>query len=317
MTPRDLCLRYFDKAVLGAAAAWLAMAASAFGAAPSDGVRAELDGAMAALTQHMQGATLRPGPAPGWAGRLGEQLREAPPAPSTAPTWSFHKRPAFLHGVVPPAQPPTFVHTAARQVVADASERGRIVVRWSPGDTAYVLATCTVERRRGDGPWEAVASVPAAAREVVDEAVDPRSRYAYRVVTQARADEDDLQVKAALAAGTFEALAPDLVRRESEPSADVETAAEVFVVPLSVDVVPNRPEAGSAYVIVHRWDRGARRFTSARVRVKVGDRVGETGAVLDDVGVDGATLWVALRDPATGEVLREDSRRDRLPDGLR
>lgn len=313
MTPRDVLLRHFDKAVLGAAAAWLATAATAFGAAPSDKARAELTGAMAALTQHMQGATLRTGSAPDWAARLGAQLREAPATPSPAPPWTFHRRPAFLHDVVPAPQPPSFVHTAAAEVTADAGERGRITVRWTPGDMAYVVATCTVERRRDDGPWERIASVPVSTREVVDEAVDARARYAYRVVTEARADEDDLQTKAAINAGTFEALAPDLVRRESEPSPAVETAAEVFVVPLSVDVVANRPGASSAYVVVHRWDRAARRFVSARSRVRVGEHVGETGAVLHDVGVDGATLWVALRDPATGEVTREDSRRDRLP----
>jgi hypothetical protein len=214
------------------------------------------------------------------------------------------------------------VHTAATQVTADAGERGRVVVRWTPGAFAYVLATGAVERRRGDdGPWERVAEVTATAREVVDEAVAPRARYAYRVVTVARADEDDLTVKAALAAGTFSRLTDDLARQESEPSAPVETPAEVFVVPLSVDVVPHRPTACSAYVVVHCWDRAARRFVSGRFKVQVGQRVGEgaldTGAELAEVGVDGATLWVDLRDATTGAVERADSRRDRLPSDLK
>lgn len=219
---------------------------------------------------------------------------------------------------MPAAQPPAFAHAAATDVVADAGERGRVTVRWTPATSAWVLLTCTVERRRGDdGAWERVASVDATSREVTDEEVEPRTRYAYRVVTEGRADVDDPEVKAALAAGTFKALAPELVRRESEPSTPVETPAELFVVPLSVDPVELRPEASSAYVIVHRWDRAARRFASERVQARVGQPVGGAGLVLHEVGIDGATLWVTLRDPATGEVRREDSRRDRLPSDLK
>ncbi len=318
MTTRDLLLRYFDKALLGASVVWLAQAATALAAAPSEALRADLDRSLATLGEHMRGATVRAAPPPAWSTAVGARLREAPAAPAAGPGWLLHRRPGLLFDLVPSAQPPGFVHAAPTDVVADATERGRVTVRWTPGATAYVLVSGRVERRRGDDPaWERLADVDATTREVVDEAVAPRTRYAYRVVTEARADEDDLQVRAARAAGTFSGLADDLARRESAPSAPVETPAETFVVPLSVDAVPLRPEASSAYLVVHVWDRVARRFASQRHQVKVGQPVGGTGAVLHEVGVDGATLWVTLRDPASGETWREDSRRDRLPEALR
>lgn len=316
MTVRDLTLRYFDKTLLGASVLWLASAATSLAAAPGDELRADLDASMAALHEHMQGATVAASPPPSWAARLDAHLRAAPAAAPLGPTWVLHRRPAFLYDHAPAAQPPEFVHEAATDVAAEASQPGRVVVRWSPGRTAYVLTTCTVERRRGDdGAWERVAEVPADARELIDETVAPRARYVYRVVSHARADEDDPGVKAAIDAGTFEELAADLARAESAPSAPVETPPELYVVPLSVDVDERDPDAGRAYLLVHRWDRAAKRFVSGRQQAKVGDDV--AGLVLHAVGVDGATLWVELRDADGGEVRREDSRRDRLPEGVR
>ncbi|MCO5167698.1 MAG: hypothetical protein M9894_15230 [Planctomycetes bacterium] len=314
MSTRLLLLRTFDKAILAACALWLTGAAAGLrDRAPDEATRVDLDRSLAAVGAHFAGApSIAPAPAPAWAEALRARLLAPPEVPSLWPAWALHRRPAFVFDVVAPPQPPPFRHEAAQGVVATA-ERGRVVVRWTSGAAAYVLVDAAVERREGDGPWEVVAS-PAPAGEFVDTDVQPRARYRYRVVTMARPDAEDRQVQLASQAGTFQALDPALARRESPPSDEVETPPELYVVPLSVDLVPHRPAACTAYALVHRWDRAAGRFTSERVRLKVGQRLGH--AVVEGVGEEGATLWVTLRRP-DGALLREDSRRDRLPVELR
>lgn len=306
--------RVFDKLILGACALWLTGAAAGLAdRAPDEAARRDLERALAVVEAHFAAGPRVASPrAPGWADALRARLLAAPEAPALWPAWVVHRRPALLFDLVARPKPPPFRHEAADEVTATV-ERGRVTVRWAPGATAHVLVDAAVERRRDGGAWEALG---AAAGEVVDEGVVPGARYAYRLVTLARPDEDDLAVRAARAAGTFQALDPALVRRESAPSPEAEAPPELYVVPLSVDADPLRPDAGSAYVVVHRWDRGARRFETTRLRLKVGQALPRGGEVLDEVGAEAGALWVRLRLPG-GEARREDSRRDRLPAELR
>jgi hypothetical protein len=320
-----LVIAYADKVVLGLAALWLTGAASGLAIrGPDEGMRADLSAALGALDAHMRsGATAVPDAAsPGFAAAL--RLSLDPTAVDAAPlfpAWVMERRPGFLFDVPPPPKAPELTHTAPSNVVADASARGRIAVRWEAGAATRLLVSVTLERRVDGGEWVEIATdLAPTVTARVDEAVRPSARYEYRVVATARIDEDDPQVREWRRHGGDGALDAALARRESEPSPAVETPLELFVVPRSVQVAAD-PREGTAYVVVHRWDRAAGKFVARSFTLKVGDRVGEgahdTGAVLEAVGESNGALWVELRDASTGAVRTEDSRRDRLPPELR
>lgn len=312
-------LAHGDKAILAAFVLVLTGAASTLvSGADHEAARLELEQSLATVREHE--ATRQPvtlPPPPPWAATLRRELAGPPALPAPFPTWTAERRPGFVYDLVPLAQPPEFAHAAPTDVTADASERGRVVVRWQAGAAQNLLVSHAVERRRDDGAWEALAQ-GVAGGEWVDASSEPRARYAYRVVATAAVDEDDPRIVIARRAGTFDALDPDLVRRESEPSAAVVTPAELFLVPLSVSVAAH-PDESTAYVVMHRWDRAAGRFVSRRLQVKVGQRLTDgdfdSGLVVEEIADEGA-LRLTLRAPS-GEVQTEDSRRDRLPPELR
>lgn len=314
-------LAHGDKAILAAFVLVLTGAASSLvTGSEHEATRLELEESLSTMREHA--STRAPATTltvPAWSATLRAELSTPPPAAAPFPTWGLERRPGFLFDLKPLAQPPEFAHAAPTGVTADASERGRVVVRFQPAAVRHLLVSHAIERRRGDdGAWEPLGPVDEKTCELIDSTTEPRTRYAYRVVSTAAPDEDDPQLVLARRAGTFVELAPALVRRESEPSAPVATVAELFVVPLSVSIAA-RPDQSTAYVVMHRWDRVASRFVSTRLQVKVGQRLVDgafdSGLVVEEIS-DGNSLQVTLR-AASGELLTEDSRRDRLPSELR
>lgn len=319
--PSSALLAHGDKAILTAFFLMLTgAAANLVTGAEHEATRLELEGSLATVREHAAArAPVTVSGAPPWAAALRRELAVPPPTPAPFPDWIGERRPAFVFDLVPLPQPPAFAHSPPTGVTADASERGRVVVRWQAGAVQHLLVSHTVERRRGDdGAWETIGAVAAPVTELVDTSTDPRAAYAYRVVATATVEEGDPTLELARRAGTFVALDPTLVRRESDPSAPVLTPAELFVVPLSVSA-GQRPDQATAYVVMHRWDRVAGRFVSTRLQVKVEQRLVvegfDSGLVVEEISDQGA-LRITLRAPS-GELLIEDSRRDRLPADLR
>lgn len=303
----QLVLAYLDKVVLGAAMLGLAFSVKgAVSTRPSATAERELTAAMQTIEAHAPTRAVPSSASPGWAAQARAQLRpEGVPEAAAWPAWSCERRPALVFDAVPAVQPPGFVNEPVTEVTAVASEPGSVVVRWTPGRIEELAVTYVVERR-GDGEWERVAQVDVPACEAVDTGVAARRGYAYRVLSLATVDEDDRRVRAARAAGTFDGLAPAVARVASEPSAEVTTPTDLFVVPRSVD------EGATAFGEVLRWDAVARAWKRGRFGGKVGEQVAP-GLVLQEAGIDRSRLWVKVRVVATGEVLEEDSRRERLP----
>lgn len=70
---------------------------------------------------------------------------------------------------------------AALSLTAQGSSARTVSLRWSdvPGAAGY-----TLERKAGQGAWAVVAELPAGRRVHLDDGLEPRTAYAYRVVAR-------------------------------------------------------------------------------------------------------------------------------------
>lgn len=304
MDPKQLALRFFDKAVLAGFAVWLLVAAAGLVHQPPElALKDQLDADLKKIDDHMKGSTVPAPTDPGWRKALTSQLKaETVPAAQPAPAWVLHKRPGFLHQVFIDEPKYRCSHGAPTDVTADGSQRGQVVVRWKPSvENEYVLCTYEVQRRTGEaGDWETIHSAGPGATEYVDTNVAARSTYYYKVVSIAEPDADSPVVKAHKLK-----LPESETRKESLECGPIKTQRDVFVIPVTLTVVTEqdliaRPDAKeSGYLRVYKWDPETSSFLESTFTVGINQPIGgkkklrggrefdfSTGAVLDDVWYD-------------------------------
>lgn len=304
--PGSLFLRRFDQ--LGLAIALAALLFVSLGPSRlAKDVRAvahEVDERLPAVEAYFArgAATAPPTPPRELEGRAASWTR-SPPEPERLPAWCLERRPAFLHQVERDPQPAS-AHEPPVDLVADASEPGRVRLAWRAGPgSARVKVAFTLERKVGDGPWTRIAGPGEATTH--DDTPPLRRPLRYRVISTA-------------------ALAP--VEGEPEPL-PLEPGRAELAVELAQPVEALRPfalllkdgwvapELGDApgwatLVVVQLGPGGSEQARKTLLRVEVGQPIGDSGAVLLSVE--------ARRRPAKfAQVLVEvPAARIRWPDGV-
>ncbi|MCO5171041.1 MAG: fibronectin type III domain-containing protein [Planctomycetes bacterium] len=206
---------------------------------------------------------------------------EPPPPPPPPPPPEPTLTPEELEALRPVHGAPT-----AR---AEA-ERGRVVITWdvSPVNSRVVCAY-EVLRKAGDGPWQAVHKAGADVRRYMDDGVQPRVDYTYKVASLAVADAMDPDVKRHKLT-----LPRSRARAESEETPTLRVLPDTYVVPVTVNP-PTDDDPGFAFVRVLRWDPETSSWLRHTFTVKAEEPVGgvaklrggrdfdfTTGAVLVD-----------------------------------
>lgn len=297
-----VALARFDQVLFAAAAVWVASSAVAFASPPAIVGEAErLRGLSGELALYFEEARAEPLAAPAHADALRARL-DPPAVVADLPGWVLHKRPGFLY-TVPPGLPPVEIVHSPPGLRVRAVERGRVELEVAPGRLVRViLEGFALEREAEGGEWVLLAALPAGAREYVDEDVIPRGRYRYRVTSRVRLDVDD----PALRARGVRELAPELVERTSAPTEGVEVPRELRFLVRTVtlpDVLRERP--GGATLVVERWDPARGEFRGRYVQAVVGEPIGDSGAVLLEVGIEEREVRAGWRRPVPWVLVQE------------
>lgn len=203
-----------------------------------------------------------------------QRLNHAPPAPEPLPAWCAERRPAWLYQVeqrerrVPRAEPP--------RALSAAQEGAGVRLRWEPGENDLVSVRYLVERRVGDGAWEALGA-PQEGTELLDPQPPPRRPLGYRVVALAERasglEEEAEPLPAEQARLTCELEAPLEVRR----------LVEVRLRDVWVPPELSREQGWASLDVVRLAASGAELSRRGLPRVAVGQPIGDSGAVLLEV----------------------------------
>lgn len=299
-----VALARFDQVLLAAAAVWVASSAAAFASPPAALAEAErLRGVSGELARYFEEAGPEPLAAPARADALRARLDPAAVAAvADMPGWVLHKRPGFLYAVEAGLPPVEVIHELPSLRVRSV-ERGRVVLELAPGRLVRVIPEgLALERAVEGGEWAPLATLPPDAREHVDEDVAPRGRYRYRVSSRVRLDLDD----PALRARRVLELAPELTARTSAASEVVELPRALrFVVRTVTPPDLLREEPGRATLVVERWDPARGEFRGRYVQAVVGERIGDSGAVLLEVGIEQREVRAGWRRPVPWAVVQE------------
>lgn len=289
-----LVLVHLDKALLAGVVGLFGLAI----AGPLARARAVdrlLEGAavdQAAIERHFAGAVTPPPRPPAALERAAIRLREAPPEPGPFPPWLAERRPAWVYEVQ--TRELLRTHASAPHDLVAQVAGAAVELAWQPGaDNARVTVTYRVERRVADGEWEQLAAA-LEAPGWTDTSAPVARPLSYRVVALA-ARAPGLEDEA-------EPLPPEQARLACEPSPPVQVPRPVAVRLRDVWVAPElSDEAGWATLDV--IGGGERRGLP---RVAVGQPIGESGAVLVEVGLprrasrfggEVPTPWARIRWP--------------------
>ena len=315
MDPKQLAIEHFEKAVIGLAGAWLLFVGVGLFSKPA-ALQAsdDLNTKLADIRTYMDSAKAEAAEAPAYTARLEEQVSPSGVPEATAlPTWSMHRRPNFLFSTTPAAPKQSANHAAPVSISADASERGKITVTWSPSvnNKFVVVESYDVERRVGaDGEWSSIGSVGGQDSQYEDTDVKSRTEYYYRVTSVA-----DIERGHPVVRQEGITLANDQRHKVSDVTGPVQTKRDVYVVPITVqqvtmdDLVGNPNAKESAYVRVYKWDAESGKFEAQAFTVGIGQEIGElkkrrgkeydfrTGATLVDVEIRSRTHKLGHEEP--------------------
>lgn len=288
-----LLLLHFDRVVLALAGVWLvaALAEPWRRSAELDQRARTIEAQLARLAEHERTVTtLAPRPPAGTERALAALTRE-PAAPEPFPAWCTERRPWFAHQVELTEHPEP-VHEAPGELEVDVSVPGRARLSWRPGAGNHLVRVAfRLERRVGEGAWEALGESPASGYE--DLAAPPARPLLYRVVSRAELLDD------AREAGALE-LAPTRVELSCELAAPVLVRREVELLLRDTWVPPEGREAeGWAALVVRRvGPLEAEVSRRSLPRVLVGAGIPGSGATLLEVGSrEGTTKWSAMPVP--------------------
>lgn len=314
MDPKQLLLRHFEKGVLAVFGAWLLLCLVGFFSTPPRLESSDEFGAkLTKIDEYMNGKQQLDAQLPAAAGTLKQRLDGTQVAAARElPGWLMHRRPNFFFQIKGPPPKHEPIHRPPVGVDASVAERGKVEVKWQPSlENEYVVITnYELFRKVGEqGEWEQLAALDGRDERYVDETIQSRQKYFYKVVSIAAIDRDNPVAK-----NEGMTLPEELTRMESGEAGPVETAREVFILPQSVIIEhtqdyliknPN-PEPEKAYLVVHKWDPESNAFVEKSFLVTAGQPIGEsarlrggrtfdftTGAVLDDV-------WTEKRKHALG-----------------
>jgi hypothetical protein len=274
--------RHFEKALLAGALGWLAAVAVGFAAPAASQDASQLNGSMTVIARHMRTARPDAMARPEWKKQLDGQL-EAEGVPQALPfgPWVMHQRPKVLYSSVPDLPPLELKYTPCSVGEVDASVRGQVSVQWSAsGHGRHVLVDYALQRRVNNGAWTDLQPLDPNVTTVVDGDAAPDTANAYRVVSTASRDTEDVLVFEQGQTELPSEVPQRLVGPESAPET---TLANTHFVLNSVqpgDPIRRRP--GRAYVFVYRWNADRDDFDRRLFRVRVGKTIG-TGAFKTDV----------------------------------
>lgn len=315
MDPKQLAIEHFEKAVIGLAGVWLLIVGVGVFSKP-DALKAsdELNTQLTEIRTYMDGAKVEAAKPPAYVARLEEQVSASGvPAATELPSWVLHRRPNFLFSTTPAAPKQSASHTAPVSISADASERGKIKVTWSPSVTNkfVVVESYDIERRVGaDGEWTSIGTVGGQDTQYEDTDVQSRTEYYYRVTSLA-----DIERGHPVVRQEGITLANDQRQKVSDVTGPVQTKRDVYVVPITVqqvtmdDLVANPNAKESAYVRVYKWDGETGKFEAQAFTVGIGEEIGglkkrrgkehdfRTGATLVDVEIRKRTHKLGHEEP--------------------
>lgn len=285
-----LLLLHFDRVALALAGVWLvsALAEPWRRSAALDEQARTTDAQLARLAEHQRGVTTAPPSSPAEVERALAALTRAPAAPEPFPAWCTERRPWFAHEVEL-TQHPEPVHEAPGELTVDVGAPGRARLSWKPGPGNHLVRVAfRLERRVGEGAWEALAEPPASEYEDLD--APPGRPLLYRVISRAELLDEARQADAL-------ELAPTQVELACESSAPALVRREVELLLKDTWVPPEGREAeGWATMVVRRVGPLLAEVSRRSLpRVMVGAEVPGSGATLLEVGSrERTTRWSAM-----------------------
>lgn len=258
MDPTELALKHFEKVILVAFLGWLGFTLTNLASEPSGLQKAAaVETHLEKIDKHMKTTTVEAPKEPVWESNLKRQLDPGSvPAAAPFPAWVMERRPSFLYQIE--IEAPEY-HTAHHAPTVDAApvERGKIKVTWEPSnENLYVVATFEVHRKTGDAEqWEKMAELPTTERSWVDDKINSRKKYSYKVVSLAKIDQEDPVVQ------QNKLVLPDEERlKESSPVGPIGVKQDFMILPTEVhpvteeELIKNKDAKAWATIKVKKWD---------------------------------------------------------------
>jgi hypothetical protein len=290
MDPKEMLLKHFEKVLLGAGVAWLALVTVGFTSDPEGfGIKDKLQVNIEKIRAYTSSHKASQPPLPDWASEVRQNLLpKKVPAAKEFPGWALHNRPNLVYSFagIEPGQEP--VHEAPINVTA-RTDRGKITVSWEESeDNALVLVdTYEVLRKAGDsGEWSsAEKDLSGDTKEWADTNVSPRQRYYYRVVSYAIIDSEHPLVSKAQERGQLKELKKEKRKRESGVTGPHQTPRILIIVPNNVTLPTEKEQfdnvdaPATVSLTVYKWDPEAKRAKNGWVSknyfiVKEGTQIG-------------------------------------------
>lgn len=238
MDPKELILRYFDKALMGLAGLWLLLSLGGFFSRPAElSQRDELVRDIEKIESYRRSHRAGASALPNWEREVEEQLMASQvPTTESLPNWVLHNRPNVLFRFDVPPEKPVIAHFAA-QDLSVRPDRGVITVSWKHNNENALVRVKDYEIQRqecGQGEFVSIGKVDGSVLEYEDRSVKPRRDYAYRVVSEAELDRDHPLVSPMLIREPKLELDEKERQKASEASNFVRQPRIVIVVPESV-----------------------------------------------------------------------------------
>lgn len=231
MDPKQLLIAHFEKIILAVAVGWLGYSAYGMTWKPAQlRIKEQIQGQIKSINGYVTQRQPEKAELPDWEKDIkANLLAENVPGPKQYPTWTFHRRPNIIFKFADPKPVQEAEHFPPTGAAAVA-ERGKITVTWEAAkDNAFVLVEkYEILRQAGAGEYSVIGDVGAEVTEYVDEAVNARSEYSYKIRSIARLNDLDPVV----ARMNVKQLAKDKRIRESGETERVRIPREIIVMPL-------------------------------------------------------------------------------------
>src|SRR5579883_270682 len=287
--PKELLIKHFEKIVVGVFGAWLAACGYFFVATQPNEFKDndKLQGYIDKVKVHFEHYQAELPKLEDPTNELANQLSpDRVASVDQFPSWIYHRRPNLIYSV---AAGPVKVypkHEAPVEFRIAEKGRGKVKLAWKPSSEnlyVHIVSYDLLRKDAADGEFKPIATgIDGGKTEYEDTAVQPRSKYWYKIRETAAADLDDPVIKR-----DHTDLAPDRATLDGDETKEpAEMPQDMYI---SIDGgIANDPVAnvvGNVQCKVWKWNGTLGKFVRKDyLKVEVNGKFGQKEKNVRDGG---------------------------------